>query len=1075
MFDSLVLGNQIELLDGGTASANPLCPGAVFQLQPGASPGAPQPTTDFVAGLLLDGERPFGRRAGNRVITLPIWITAPNRQVLAAARELLQQVVDQDYFTITWTRDPFNGNPGNTPLPMLLDCFRANPTVAVFNTLYEKEICGMQVQVSIPALPYGRSATQEQVSFTSPAQVSPAVAPPPAPVVLDNFSAISSTQCSQSSQCVVGPYTACWDPDSFGDPGGQATPLTYSASFAAPLNLTGMKSLQMWFGLGTRYYANLEFHGKTSGVSIYVTLTDTSGNQLAFSRANLLMPVAQTAQVPVFSRVTMHIPGNSATFSYASVAGYALQITNRADRVPRLSWVTAYIDALTAYPGSQSVAPVTRGTVYTMYGIAGTARAAASMSFQQPPAAGTPTTVTAPGAGSYTVPANTAWLKVEATGGGGPGAGLSAAGTGAGGAGGNYDAELVFPASPGQVIPYVVGAGGAAGATPLPGSPTVFGPAPGSTLQVTANGGGAVPTNGTTAGTAGASSGNSTEHLGGAGRANPAGTFGGGGGSAAGTLLAGNTPQGSGSVLFTTAGTFSGSGSGWLCPAGVFQVLAEVWAAGGGGAAGSAGGNGAGGGGGEYRNALLPVTPGTYYTVVVGTGGAGGSGGGNGAAGGLSSFTGAGGLQAVAHGGGGGLDAGGGGQGSGGSGGTGTTGYSGGAGGNSYPYTGGGGSSAGPSGYGNAGSSPGGAVAPSQGGSGGAGSGPGNGTGTAGSAPGGGGGGAYNSGYTGGAGGTGQVRLTYPASTGAPTAAGGIAVAGGGAGGAGGGSANTPGSAGSAPGGGGGGAYSTGTPEAGGAGGTGQLKITPYVPAAFRTLIVHRPPLGAAKTFQPLVSVGGGSDAPDGTHQYVMPQPVTGVQADFSGTYSVYLVNSSWNGGSGSSSPRNLTVTVTQYEYPGGPGYPVSTLPVTVAPSQVSNGIVVAGVLTLPVKSVAPDNLGGYYTVSVTDSNTSDRWLDCLFLDTMGQVYYVNEPATGYLTYYIDAPDPSVSLGRVMGSQAGRPNAISVMDNSPAISGGPLFVEPADGDNQLFVYCADAVAPSVSLSYFPAFYFDRTL
>src|ERR1700677_3271562 len=107
MWDSLVVANVLDLLGGGAVSTNPACPGARFQLQPGANPGAPQPTTDFVAGLLLDGERPFGRRASNRTITLPVWITAPNRQILAGAREVLQQVIDQDYFTITWTRDPY--------------------------------------------------------------------------------------------------------------------------------------------------------------------------------------------------------------------------------------------------------------------------------------------------------------------------------------------------------------------------------------------------------------------------------------------------------------------------------------------------------------------------------------------------------------------------------------------------------------------------------------------------------------------------------------------------------------------------------------------------------------------------------------------------------------------------------------------------------------------------------------------------------------------------------------------------------------------------------------------------------
>lgn len=1063
--DFLTVANAVELLGNGVASVNPLCPGAMFRLQPGADPGAPQPTTDFVASLLLDGERPFGRRASNRTIKLPVWITAPNRQCLAAAREVLQQAIDQDYFTLVWTRDPTNGNPGNTPLPLVFDCFRAQPTVPIFQTLREKQLLGLQVELTIPALPYGRSDTQTQVSFSAPVPVSPTVAPPPAPVVLDNFSSISSVQCFQSTQCVVGPFTCCFDPDLFGDFGGQETEFTYGSTFTSPLNLVNMASLQFWFGLGSRYYANLEYHGKIHGTSFYFTLTDVSGNTLSFSRSNALLPVSQSAQSPVFSRITVAVPQGSPSFNYSAVASYGLTVINRSDRIRRLSWVTAYLDALTAYPGSQQVNPVVRGAVYTLYGVQGTARAPVSMSFQQSPAPGTVTTVTATGPGTYAVPANTAFLKVEAAGGGGAGAGMTAAGVGAGAGGGEYAAETVFPAAAGQVIPYVVGAGDTAGSAPAGGQSTVFGPAPGGTLQVLANGGGSVATNGTAAGPGGSGSGNSVEHPGGPGRANPAGTFGGGGGSSGGDLSAGNTPQGSGSVLFTSTGTTS-----WTCPAGVFQVTAETWGAGGGGGSGGSFGNGQGGGGGEYRKALVAVTPGNSYPAIVGSGGAGGTSAGNGANGGQSSFAG---DSFTVIGKGGGL-----GQGNstktpsnGGTGGTGTTGFNGGRGGDAYPYTGGGGSSAGPSAQGNAGSSPGGAVAPSQGGNGGSGSGPGNGAGSAGSAPGGGGGGSFNSSFAGGAGGNGQVRLTYPATTGAPTNAGGAAVDAGGAGGNGGASAGSAGSAGSAPGGGGGGAFSSGSTLAGGAGAHGQLKITPYAPAAFKSLIVHRPPLGATKTFQPMVSVGAGADPPDGTHQYTMPQPVTGVNADFSGTYTVYLVSSSWSGSS--STARTVTVTVTQFEYAGGPGYSVSTLPVSVAPNQVSNGIVTAGVLTLPVKAVAPDNVGGYYTVSVTSSNTSDRFLDCIFLDTQGQTVVINEPSSGYLTYYVDAPDPNVFLGRIMGSQNGRPDAISVMDNTPYISGGPLFVEPADGDNQLFCYSADGSAPNVSLSYFSAYYFDR--
>lgn len=1067
-WDSLVISNTVELLGGGVASSNPLCSGARFMLQPGADPGAPQPTTQFVASLLLDGERPFGRRASNRTIKLPVWITAPDRATLAAAREVLEQAVDQDYFTIVWTRDPSSGNPGSAAQPAVFDCFRAEPTVAVFNTLWEKEICGLQVQLTIPALPYARSATQAQVSFAAPVPTSPAVAPPPSPVVLDDFSTISSGQCTQSSRCVIGPTSCLWDPDSFGDPGGQQTALTYGASFSSALDLTGMTSLQMWLGLGSRYYANLEYVGKCHGVSAFFTLTDSSGGTLSFSRSHLLLPVAPDTQSPVFTRITAAIPQDSAAFDYSSVASYSMTVANRQGQVITLSWVTAYIDALTAYPGSEQVTPVTRGAVYTLYGVQGTARAPVSMSFQQPPAVGTATTLTAAGSGTYTVPAGTSWLKVECTGAGGAGATVTAAGVGAGGGGGGYGAEAVFPASPGMSIPYIVGTAGTPGTD---GLASVFGPAPGSTLQVTGNGGKSA--SGNTAGAGGAASANSAAYAGGAGRANPAGTYGGGGGSSAGTSSAGGTPIGTGSVLFTAAGTYSGSGSGWLCPDGVTQVLAEVWGPGGGGGSGgtSSCDNGAGGGGGGYRSALIGVTPGTYYTVVVGAGGAGGTSGGNGAAGGSSSFTGDAGAQVLANGGGGGkgnTSASSGTGGAGGTGGTGTTSWWGGTGGGAYPYTGGGGSSAGPAAIGNTGGKPSGAIAPAGGGNGGSGSGSAAGAGQAGQAPGGGGGGAHESSYAGGAGAAGQVRITYPTTAGAPTPSGANAVTGGGAGGAGASAADTGGTAGASPGGGGGGAWMSTASQSGGDGADGQVKITPYIPAAFKSLIVHRPPAGASKTFQPLVSVGEGGDEPNGTYEYVMPQPVTGVNADFGGTYTVYLVASSWSG----TGSRTVYVTVTQYEAAGGAGYTRSTLPVTFTPSQVTNGILRAGVITLPVKAVAPDNLDGYYTVRVTDSNISDRYLDCIFLDTMGQTVVVNEPASGYVTYYIDAPDPNVNLGRIMGSQGGRGEAIGVFD-ACTLSGPSLHVEPADGDNLLFVYCADASVPNVSLSYFPCFYFDR--
>ena len=1060
MADSLVLSNQIELLGGGVASINPLCAGATFRLQPGFDLSAPQPTADFVASLVLDGERPFGRRASNRTIKLPIWITAPTRQILAAAREVLEQAVDQDIWTITWTRDP---GPGGTPLPMIIDCFRAQPTVPTYNTLFEKEILGLQVTLTIPALPYGRSDVQTQIAFATPLPQTPP--PPPPPVVIDGFSTISSAQCTQSTQCIIGPYSCCWDPDSFGDPGGQNNPFTYSASLSSTLNITGMTSLQMWLGFGSRWYTYLEYQGQIHGVQVFVTLTDTSGNTLAFSRSNLRVPVSPTAQQPVFTRVSMHIPQGSATFNYASLGSYAIEVLNRHDRVRRLSWVTAYVDTLAAYPPSQTANPVARGAIYTLYGLQGTARAPMTLAFQQPPTAGTPTTVSTAGVGNYTVPAGAAWLKPEGVGGGGAGASLSGAGNGGGGSGAGYGCEPLFPCAAGQLIPYNVGQGGTAGASPANGQPTVFGPGPSGPLVLTVPGGISAGYNSAAGAIPAAASGNAVAFPGGAGRT-ASGSVGGGGGSSGGSASAGFTPAGTAATVFTAAGTFTG-GSGWLCPPGVFQVYAETWGSGGSGATGNSG-NGGGGAGAEYAAAYINVTPGNFYAYTVAAGGAVATGTAvNGNPGASSTFTGDNGTV-TAHGGGAGtFQARSGGGGSPGSGSSSAVHYPGGAGGPSNPYSGSGGSSAGPASPGNAGNGYGNATSPpTGGGAGGAGSGAGSGTGFPGSQPGGGGGGTYTSAASG-AGGAGQVRLTYPG--GAPTNNGAAAVPGGGAGGAGGPSANTAGSAGSQPGGAGGGACSTGTPEAGGAGGAGNLKVTPYSSQPFRTLIVHRPPLGALKTFVPLVPVGGGADPPDGTHQYSMPQPVSGINADFGGTYTILLVNSSWNG----SSQRTVTVTVTQYEYAGGPSYQSSTLPVTVTPSQVTNGILTAGVLTLPPKAVATDNTRGYYSVSVTDSNTADRFLDCIFLDTMGQSVIINEPSLSYVNYYLDAPVPNLDLGLILGSNGGRPNAISVYDACQAISGGTMALEPADGENQLFAYCADGAAPWISVSYYPRWFFDR--
>lgn len=1226
-YDSLVIGGAIELWGqpGGVPSINPMCPGAIFRLAPGWNLDAPQPTSDFIASLILDGERPFGDRASDRTVTLPVYITAPDFRTLAGARELLLSTIDAQQWSLTWTRASTAPLSGMDPqsYPLILDCFRAQPSVIDWGGPegFRLHPSG-KIALTFQALPYGRSDVQQQVAFAAPIASLNAPAVPPAPVVLDAFSTINSPQCQQSSQCVVGPRSCYWDPGfpPFSSPDGQNSPLTYSASFSSALNLTGMTSLGMWLGLGSRYYFNHHPHGRTR-VVIGMTLTDTQGNVLQWStRTDQYLPVSQDPNNPVFGRVTIRIPQNNGAFNYGSVLSYSLSITNRSPTFDcpggELRFTCAYLDALTAFPASQVVAqPSPRGNLYTLFGVVGTHRAPTSMQFQQAAAPGTPTTLTTTGTGTYTVPSGTVYLKVECVGGGGAGSSQTIAGVGGGGGGAEYASEPNMSATPGQVIPYSVGSGGTSGANPLNGTPTSFGPAPGASLAVVANAGQSAAVNSTVGGTGGTGSTATLHNDGGPGRT-ASGSVGGGGGSSGGSLSAGLTPTGTSAVLFNTPGSFSG-GSGWLCPAGVTTVFAECWSGGGSGGTGSNNHNGTGGGGGEYSAANVAVTPGNHYNYTVAAGGAAVTGTGlTGNNGGNSAFSGDT-LTITAHGGSAGLA-----SNNGGSGGTGSTSsvhFAGGRGGPESPYGGAGGSSAGSAAAGNAGSGYGNpTTAPTGGGAGGAGSGATGNNGSSGAIPGGGGGATYFGGTTSGAGGGGQIRLTYPGG-GAPTNTGAPAVTGGGAGGAGGGSANTAGSAGSQPGGGGGGADSTGTTEAGGAGGAGRIIVTPFASPAFKTLVVHRPSVTAPDILNPFVPVGAGLVAP-GSTEYPIPAavapvplnqnsafssavtpwtaansatlsqstgwlsggsalftgngstanpgmvsentiPVTGglsytaqancfspqgfstvkiiinwfditgtstgstvtssafsvpstfnfgtaisvtatapnaaafgqvtvqmtgtpantvqlftdnamlvttpLPAVFNGTYTVLLMNSSWNS---PSSARTVSVTVKQYEYAGGASYTTTTTPISIVPNtQVTNGVVNAGTLTLPLKAIPADNENGFFTVLVSDSNTSDRFFDCLFLDTQGQSVIINEPSTGYVNYYIDEPDSITDLGNHLGSQFGRPAAISVTD-ACTLSGGPLTVEP--GTNALLAYCQEG-APAISVNYWPRWYSER--
>src|SRR5216683_1825138 len=246
--DSLVIANQIELLGGpnGVASVNPLCPGAVYRLMPGYDLSTPQPTTDYVGSLILDGERPFGRRASNRQITLTVKITAPTFTILAAAREILFDAVDEQSWPLIWTRAT-GTDPSSYPL--VLECFRAHPSIVKWGgaDTFNLRPVGL-VTLSFDALPYGRSDEQLQLALASPLIGGTT---PTAPVTLDGFSSVSGSNWVSSSQHVVGPASARFDPGiaPLSNDKGGTVPATYTAAISgAPVNLAGLTGISVWAG-----------------------------------------------------------------------------------------------------------------------------------------------------------------------------------------------------------------------------------------------------------------------------------------------------------------------------------------------------------------------------------------------------------------------------------------------------------------------------------------------------------------------------------------------------------------------------------------------------------------------------------------------------------------------------------------------------------------------------------------------------------------------------------------------------------------------------------------------------------
>src|SRR6266498_4243152 len=430
-YDSLVLANRIELLgagEPGAASLDPAFPGAIFKLQPGFDFGAPQPLTDFLGSLSLDGELPSGRRAGNRTFTLPVNIHAPDFATAAAATEALLAAVNEPYWTLTWTR-----KQGTDPaqLPLVFDCYRAHASVVQGGGLDGWNINSVSaVTLSFDASPYGRSATPVPVSLASPLPGGPS---PASPVILDTFSSVSSPDFTQSSKHVLDSFSAKW-----AHSGGSTYP-TYTKSFTA-VSLAGLYNITAYVGFGAATLSSWQ-----NPILFTFRLGDSHGKFLSFTLTKNCYPSNDPAN-PAFTLIHAKIPLGVATFDYANVTSYRIQAQNAPSGLftPANFGFDTYYNHVVANPQSIQI-PAVRGYVYQLPGVQGTARAPISVAAQLPGAALTEI-IDTPGPFQWTAPPGLTGGVADVTqiAPGGAGKSMTLAGQGGGGEGGEVARETAL-------------------------------------------------------------------------------------------------------------------------------------------------------------------------------------------------------------------------------------------------------------------------------------------------------------------------------------------------------------------------------------------------------------------------------------------------------------------------------------------------------------------------------------------------------------------------------------------------------------------------------------------------------
>jgi hypothetical protein len=375
-YDSLILNGSIELMGGGHVVNTTVCPGATYAMQPGYDLGAPQPTSNITASLLVDGERPIGTRSSNRTFILPIMITGPTRAVVSAAREALLQIINQESWQLAYTRGdrltsgpiPPGGSVG-TPQSTMFQCFRAQATKLVYDVRVENQQVATMT-ITFPALPYGLSNQPQILQFAGAPVGVPYV--PPTTVALDTFGTVTTPNTTagwarSTSSYVTGTGSARLQ---WNGSGGQYD--TYISAPGGTVDITGRTTLQHWVGYSeSATYSNYYYYfASYPNVNMTYVLTDNVGHTITFS-ASLSAVCSQSITQPNWYQMSVPIPQGQA-FDYTHVVSCS---TTAANYINGLLYADLWLDGLNAVPPTaQYASPVgARSAYYNIGGVQGSA------------------------------------------------------------------------------------------------------------------------------------------------------------------------------------------------------------------------------------------------------------------------------------------------------------------------------------------------------------------------------------------------------------------------------------------------------------------------------------------------------------------------------------------------------------------------------------------------------------------------------------------------------------------------------------------------------------------------------